>query len=325
MELLQLRYFITAATLESITLTAKHHRVPQPGISATIKKLEQELGYPLFDRTGNTIRLNEDGRRFLEKASAAIALLDDACLELEDREGEINGSIRILILTNRHVITKAIAAFYHEHPDVRFTISHVSELVTEPYDLYVVDASSLAGDLTAMPLIREHLVVAVSADNPLVCPSGSGVGESGGLDRSGGVDFADVDRLIGSGVGGSDGLSRIRFNDLKHEHFITMPAGRSLHRSIMAQAEAAGFMPTISVTCDDPYYIRQYVADGLGVSLVPSVSWRGLFDERIRLLELDETILRHSVLAWNAERYMTHTVKVFRDFLLEYCSELAED
>ena len=50
MELLQLRYFKDAAELENFSMVAKKNMVPQPSISKTIGKLEDELGVLLFDR-----------------------------------------------------------------------------------------------------------------------------------------------------------------------------------------------------------------------------------------------------------------------------------
>ena len=72
MELLQLRYFKDAAELENFSMVAKKNMVPQPSISKTIGKLEDELGVLLFDRQGKRIVLNDNGKFFYEKVSAAL-------------------------------------------------------------------------------------------------------------------------------------------------------------------------------------------------------------------------------------------------------------
>ena len=71
MELLQLKYFKAAAELENFSAVAEKYYVPQPSISATIKKLETELGVQLFDRNGKRITLNSNGKIFYEKIASA--------------------------------------------------------------------------------------------------------------------------------------------------------------------------------------------------------------------------------------------------------------
>lgn len=52
MELLQLQYFLTVARLEHVTEAARSLHVTQSSLSKTIQRLEEDLGVPLFDRTG---------------------------------------------------------------------------------------------------------------------------------------------------------------------------------------------------------------------------------------------------------------------------------
>ena len=65
MEMLQLRYFYESAMEESFSKTARKYMVPVSSVSASVKRLEQELGVELFTRTGNRILLTEKGKQFL--------------------------------------------------------------------------------------------------------------------------------------------------------------------------------------------------------------------------------------------------------------------
>lgn len=82
MELLQLRYFCTAARMQNISHAAAYHQIPQPAMSKTISKLEKELGVPLFEREKNRIRLSTQGQRFYTRVAAALQELDGALDEL---------------------------------------------------------------------------------------------------------------------------------------------------------------------------------------------------------------------------------------------------
>ena len=69
MELLQLRYFFESAQSGSFSKTAKKYMVPLTSVSASIRRLEQELGCPLFVRHPNCVSLNEKGKILQNKSS----------------------------------------------------------------------------------------------------------------------------------------------------------------------------------------------------------------------------------------------------------------
>lgn len=72
----QLEYFRVLAKFENINVAAKQIHISQPALSMSIKKLEAELGYRLFDRTGNSIRINYRGEQFLEAVNDIFAVLE---------------------------------------------------------------------------------------------------------------------------------------------------------------------------------------------------------------------------------------------------------
>lgn len=77
MELLQLRYFQTVAQTQNITKAAEKLYISQPALSASIRRLENELDIALFERSKNSIALTEAGRCFLEYVNGAFQALSD--------------------------------------------------------------------------------------------------------------------------------------------------------------------------------------------------------------------------------------------------------
>ena len=73
MELIQLRYFVTIAETMSFTTAAEVLHVSQPALSYQMKRLEDELGTRLFDRSSRKIALSPDGEVFLPREDAEIA------------------------------------------------------------------------------------------------------------------------------------------------------------------------------------------------------------------------------------------------------------
>jgi DNA-binding transcriptional LysR family regulator len=73
MEMHQIRYFLAAARTLSFTRAAEECHVSQPALTAATKKLEAELGSPLFFREANGLQLTAFGRQMtplLEQISA---------------------------------------------------------------------------------------------------------------------------------------------------------------------------------------------------------------------------------------------------------------
>ena len=78
MELRHLRYFVAVAEAENVSRAALKLHVSQPALSRQIKDLEDELGFPLLERTAKSVRLTEAGRAFLVESRAVLQRADDA-------------------------------------------------------------------------------------------------------------------------------------------------------------------------------------------------------------------------------------------------------
>ncbi len=78
MELRHLRYFVAAAETENVSRAATKLHVSQPALSRQIRDLEDELGFPLFERGAKSVRLTEAGKTFLAEARAVLQRADEA-------------------------------------------------------------------------------------------------------------------------------------------------------------------------------------------------------------------------------------------------------
>ncbi len=260
MEILQLKYFLHAAEAENISAAAKAFMVPPSSVSAAIKKLENELGVTLFDRTPNSLRLSENGKIFYGAVRKAAEEFANGLQEIDERMGKISGEIRLLILTNRSLVTERLSDFKKKHPAVSFTIQHLAEEKDRAFDIIISDKPMEKTRFSARPFVREELFLAVHRDNPIA------------------------------------GHPSVSLPQLSKEKFVCMPRGSSLRDNMDATFHRAGISPACVIECDDPYYICEYVKMGLGVTFFPGVSWRRRRDDRIRLLRIGDGLFRESFL-----------------------------
>lgn len=120
MELRQLRYFIAVAEELNFTRAAERCHIAQPPLSQQIKKLEEEIGVKLFDRSNRVVALTEEGKTFLCVARNNLETLACGVNKIKSiARGEV-GRLRIGFL-NSAIQTKfpaALAEFRKRYPGI---------------------------------------------------------------------------------------------------------------------------------------------------------------------------------------------------------------
>lgn len=94
MNLYHLRYFVQLAHTRHYTRAAEQLCITQPSLSHAISQLENELGLPLFEKTGRNTELTRFGEQFLECAERTLSTLDEGVEELK-RVSRGEGLIRL--------------------------------------------------------------------------------------------------------------------------------------------------------------------------------------------------------------------------------------
>ena len=277
MELLQLKYFCDAAQSENFSKTAKKFLVPTSNISQSIKRLERELGKELFEHKANKIRLNNDGKEFYSSVSKALSLLEEGITCLLDKGEELYGDIKLLCLSNRRIVTRAVELFARKHSDVNFVIHHNVEENSD-YDVIISDICPYEYSEKIL-LIDEEIAISVNKEHSLASKN------------------------------------RVAVSDLENERFITMTTGSSIQRITVSACAEAGFIPNITIQTDDPYYLRKYVEMGLGVAFFPLVSWKGLFSDKA-VIKVIDNMKRKTYAFLPKDKHKSRAVKTFLEILI---------
>jgi len=281
MELLQLKYFCDAAVSENFSMTAKKFNVPPSNISQSIKRLENEIAAPLFNRRANKIVLNETGKVFYKKISRALALLSDAVTEAKD-EAE-SGRIKICINFNRRVVMEAAEKYRREYPNIEIITSHFTDPMQDDFDI-IIDGpgAHVFDEYDKRLMISEDIMLAVIK----------------------GSKYADAEEISVSSLSG--------------EAFVTMNEKTSLYALTNSICADFGFKPKIAVQSDDPFYVRKCIEAGLGISFVPSFSWKGQFSDNIVLKRISGYI-RETYIYTDKNKYLPIYTRRFIDALVREC------
>ena len=119
MELRQLRYYQAAAEEPHFQRAARRVNLSQPALSHQIKRLEEEVGVTLIDRSRNHAALTPAGEAFLSRAGEILAACDAALQEARDIGGVEPEVLRIgyVEFINLGAVARSIAAFRAANPN----------------------------------------------------------------------------------------------------------------------------------------------------------------------------------------------------------------
>jgi len=153
-----LRHFVLVAQHGTFTSAARHAHLTQPALSTSIRRLEAQMGAPLFLRGPSGAALTAAGEALLPRARAAIAALEDGRRAVAEVMGLAVGSVRIgagaTVCT--YYLPRTLARFRSRHAGVQI---HLREAAPEE----LIDALE-AGELDLVILARVGKRAGVAGD-----------------------------------------------------------------------------------------------------------------------------------------------------------------
>lgn len=115
----QLRVFVSVARHLSFARAAEELHLTPPAISMQVKELEEQVGLPLFDRSGRSVSLTTVGEYVLAHAKRVLAVMKDAEDMVARFRGLQGGELNIgMVSTAKYFLPRLLALFRAEHPNV---------------------------------------------------------------------------------------------------------------------------------------------------------------------------------------------------------------
>lgn len=177
MDIQYIREFISVAKTCNLPLAADQHYISPSLLSLHIRKIEEELGYPLFERTSRSLVLNKQGQFFLLYAKKIVSAYDEylgkSAKALDNRFSQLH--IGLIGSVAQTTTENLIAEFYKDHPDVRLYVKSrdypqilTNFLSTGQCDFaFLYDPDTHLEGITVVPLFADNLVAVVSPEHPL--------------------------------------------------------------------------------------------------------------------------------------------------------------
>ena len=294
MELLQLQYFLLLANQQHVTRTADILHISQPSLSLTIKKLEAELGVPLFTRKGRNIALSPYGEAFKQYVEDAFFSLENGKRVLSRMQNTDSSTLNLGLLSP-YVWNELLILFNDLYPNLSINRRSIEDhrfwdsILAGDIDFYLGGLNQLeemdTSRLDHTTLYEDNMVLLVHKDHP----------------------FASRES--------------IDLRECRNESFINLAAETNLQQFINRMFHRAGFVPKVVMTCD--YTLRdQMAADGHGVSITTELAALKSDVKGVVHIPISFPAEKRKLgLVWRRNRVFSDPMEKFYDVSLRFYSD----
>jgi len=158
-----IRFFISSAEQGSFAKAAQRYGSDPSTVSKAIKRLEDDLGFMLLQRSTRKLNLTEAGFQYLDVARASLEALGDAEVQLKEQNEQPKGVLRINlpVTYGRRYIIPLLEPFSRMYPDIKFEV-HLNDsyvdIIDQRFDLTirsgtVADSRLVARQISPMDFI----------------------------------------------------------------------------------------------------------------------------------------------------------------------------
>jgi LysR family hydrogen peroxide-inducible transcriptional activator len=244
MNLRDLRYLVALADERHFGKAAERCFVSQPTLSAQIRKLEEYLGVPLFERQPKRVSLTETGEKVVRRARSLLQEAD-AIVELAKTDRDpLSGSIKLALIptVGPYLLPHVVGRLKRELPRLKLMLY---EYQTEPL-LEKLRAGEIDAGILALPVDMDGLESAVLYDEPfaLAVPANHPLAER----------------------------ERVKIEDLRGETLLLLEDGHCLRDQALEVCSRVRVNETQDYRATSLETLRQMVAAGHGITLLPELA-----------------------------------------------------
>ncbi len=285
MELMQIRYFLEAAKTKHMTNSAKNLHITQPALTQAIRRLEKDLGVPLFAAKGRNIVLTEYGRYLQRKLEPLIEQMDAIPEQLKMMVALESETIHMNVLAASGLVMEAIIEYKKEHEEINFQLQQNSE--SELYDIAVTTKLFYQG-------AGEENSFACAEEIYLAVPKNQRY----------------------------QGRTSVCLAEAAEEGFISLLGSREFRYICDRFCQHAGFTPKIIFESDNPAAVKNMIAANMGIGFWPEFTWGSIENEQVRLLKIEEPVCQRDIIInYNRNKTDSRNVIDFYEFLTGFFAD----
>jgi DNA-binding transcriptional LysR family regulator len=239
----QLEVLVAVAQEKSFSRAAGRLHRTQPAISQAIRRLETEIGEPLFDRSSKDGTMTPPGRVLFELAQQMINLRHGAHAAIRELKGVHRG--KLSLSANEYTVMylmPLLPVFRARHPHIKIDVKRSlasrisSEILARETEIGIVSFKPNDPSITAVPVLTDELALIVPASHPLA------------------------------------GKKIVSVRDLGAESFVAHNVPSPYRERVVRTFEKYRTPLNISMELPTLEAIKRFVEAGIGVALVPRLT-----------------------------------------------------
>jgi len=289
MNIMQLEYFYTVAQEKNITRAANKLYISQPALSSTIKSIENDIGYQLFDRVGRQIVLNDNGQIFLEGAKTILDTWSETMNKLVEAN-LIERNTLSLAVTGIEAPQPILQKFRKNCPDTKIKqfFVHTDELPSivhqNSWDFIFSSILPMDSSLESLLILEEALMVVLPSNHLLAQRDG------------------------------------IYLSEIMNEQFVVMPQKTVFRQLTDDICKEAGFKPNIALEVYSSQ-LTDFVSQENGIAIIAAFSSaKHIASPHIKVLPLLDQFCKYRIhLIWRKKDVpFKDSLKLFYDFIVKH-------
>lgn len=249
MNLRDLRYFVALAETRHFGKAAERSFVSQPTLSAQIKKLENYLGVQLIERQPRQVTLTDTGAKILPLARSILAESDEIVSLARNEHDPLSGKLKMALIPTLgpYLLPLVIRKLRKQLPRLKLMLyEHQTQSLLERLRAGEIDLGILAlpvplDGLEARELFDEEFTLAVPAQHALAKKTS------------------------------------VKLDDLSGETLLLLEDGHCLRDQALDVCSRVDAKESDDYRATSLETLRQMVAAGLGITLLPQLATRGPF------------------------------------------------
>ena len=248
-KLKDLRYLVAVADTRHFGRAAERSFVSQPTLSAQLKKLEEYLGVQLIERAPKRVALTAAGEEIVERARRILEASEEIVELARGHRDPLAGRLKIALLPTigPYLLPSVAAKLRKQLPRLELMLY---EYQTDPM-LEKLHSGEIDVGILALPVLMDGLDSQVLYKEPFT------------------VAMPSHHKLAGK--------ASIKVEDLDHETLLLLEDGHCLRDQALAICSSGGMHEKQDFRATSLETLRQMVAAGVGITLLPELAGRGAY------------------------------------------------